>query len=273
VGVTGVDLAYSTTGSGGPFTDIALNELNDGVYPWTVPNQPSSNVFVRAIARDAASNTGQDLSDAAFSITAAPALALHVHGLTVQNIQSSGNRWNGRATVTVHDQNHAPAAGVVVTGNWSGAITQNGATGTTNGSGVATVDSQKKKNATGQFCFDVTNLAKSGYTYDMLADVPQTPPAVCGPTIPGAFAVRQLVSVSGGGPTVVIRFRLEEAARVSLAFVDLAGRRVGLAADGPFEAGEHQVTWDARGMAGGIYFYRMDIAGTTVGGKVLLVTR
>lgn len=184
VGVSSVTLSYSTSGPSGPFQTISAGEANDGSYSWTVPNLPSTNVFVKATAFDAASNSGEDLSDAPFTITAPPPPpALHVHGLTVQNVYAGSNRWFGRALVTVHDQNHLPISGVVVTGNWSGLAPQTGDTGLTNASGVATVDSNKKKNPKGQFCFDVTGLTLSPYVYDQALDAPVTPPAVCGPSL------------------------------------------------------------------------------------------
>jgi beta-lactamase superfamily II metal-dependent hydrolase len=355
IGVTSVDLFYSTTGAGGPFGTIATGETNDGVYPWVVPNDPSTNAFVKVVAYDAASNSGQDASDGPFTLTGTtpsvdlvineimqnpdfssdtygewfelynagtsavdidgwtirdddldahviqnggpllvpaggflvlgrsgetgsnggyvsdyvyngfilangddevvlqdpsvtivdsvsytgvapwpnptgrsmeltdPSLdndlggnwveaiarggtfdaegadlgtpgaqnseggqgsELHVHGLTVENAQFGGNRWAGQAMVTVHDENHVAVAGVLVTGDWSGIVGQTGDTGTTDGSGVALVESKKKKNPSGQFCFDVTDLALSGFSYDAATDAPQTPPAVCGPTLP-----------------------------------------------------------------------------------------
>jgi hypothetical protein len=70
VGVTTVDIYYSTTGAGGTFTAIATGLSNSGSYNWTVPNAPSTNVFVKVVAHDGAGNTGQDLSNGAFTITA-----------------------------------------------------------------------------------------------------------------------------------------------------------------------------------------------------------
>jgi beta-lactamase superfamily II metal-dependent hydrolase len=271
IGVTGIDLAYSATGSGGPFTNIALGEPNDGSYAWTVPNDPSSNVVVRVTARDAAGNSAADLSDAAFTITAPPAPALHVHGLIVDNVSSGGGRWNGRATITVHDQNHAPVSGVVVTGNWSGLVVQNGVTGTTNGSGVATITSAKKKNPSGQFCFDVTNLAAGGYSYDLAADIPQTPPAVCGPTLGGALAVSDILAAgAGGGSAVSIQFRIEEPSHVRVRVFDLTGRLVDTLLDAPTDAGTTFVRWEASDRPSGVYFLRVETDVDVVGRKVIL---
>jgi subtilisin family serine protease len=70
VGVTTVDLFYSVTGSDGPFNLIAAGEANDSTFSWTVPNDASMNAaFVKVVARDAAGNTGSDVSNLAFTIS------------------------------------------------------------------------------------------------------------------------------------------------------------------------------------------------------------
>jgi beta-lactamase superfamily II metal-dependent hydrolase len=78
VGVTAVDILYSASGAGGSFTSIAAGEANDGTYAWTVPNDPATNAFVKVIAYDAASNSAEDVSNAAFSITVpAPVIVIN----------------------------------------------------------------------------------------------------------------------------------------------------------------------------------------------------
>ncbi len=69
VGVTGVDLAYSTDGGASFPNAIATGLANTGSYPWTVPNAPGSAVRVRARAHDAAGNLGADSSATNFSIS------------------------------------------------------------------------------------------------------------------------------------------------------------------------------------------------------------
>jgi hypothetical protein len=69
IGVTFVDICYSTDGgSTYPYT-IATGELNDGTYTWTIPNLPSKTCKVKVIAYDAAGNTGEDVSDGNFEIS------------------------------------------------------------------------------------------------------------------------------------------------------------------------------------------------------------
>jgi len=66
--VTSVDLELSRAGAGGPYEPVASGLANSGAYNWTVTGPVTSNALLRATARDAASNSAQDVSDAVFSI-------------------------------------------------------------------------------------------------------------------------------------------------------------------------------------------------------------
>ncbi|MBK7958468.1 MAG: hypothetical protein IPK03_10345 [Bacteroidetes bacterium] len=62
------DLAYSTTGPTGPWTNIVLNyNTSTNNYNWTVPNAPSTNCYIRV--RDNLNTCKEDISDVAFSIS------------------------------------------------------------------------------------------------------------------------------------------------------------------------------------------------------------
>jgi flagellar hook assembly protein FlgD len=268
VGVTSIDLYYSTTGAGGPFTEIATGEADDGVYPWTIPDDQSTNAYVRVVAWDAATNSGEDVSDGAFTIATQPVSYLHVHGLTVENIDLGKSFWSGRAYVTVHDQNHDTVSGVTVTGDWSGAVTQTGDTGTSDGSGIAIVETRKVRNPSGSFCFDVTDLTLAGYTYDPDSDVPQTPPAVCGPsflTIAGPVDHQLELSIPNPfRPYSTVWFSAPEQGPVSVSVLDVQGRLVANLRDGAMtDPGIHSIVWDARDsrgrqVAAGIYFVLLE---------------
>jgi hypothetical protein len=68
VGVSAIDIFYSVNGLAGPFNSIALNEANDGTYPWSVPPVSTSDGFIKIVARDAAYNSTHDDSDGPFTI-------------------------------------------------------------------------------------------------------------------------------------------------------------------------------------------------------------
>lgn len=55
----------------------------------------------------------------------------------------------------------------------------------------------------------------------------------------------------------VIAFELPQSGQVTLEILDLTGRRVAILVDEVMASGRHEVTWDARGLAGGTYFYRL----------------
>jgi hypothetical protein len=68
VGVTTVDLAFSTDG-GATFPNVIATDLpNTGSYDWTIPSAPTVTARVRATAHDAAAHSTSDESDADFTI-------------------------------------------------------------------------------------------------------------------------------------------------------------------------------------------------------------
>ncbi|MEE8385321.1 MAG: agmatine deiminase family protein [Dehalococcoidia bacterium] len=74
VGVTGLDLYYSTDSGASYPNVIATGEPNDGVFPWTVPETVSDLCRVKIVAHDADFNSGEDVSDGDFTINPAPLL-------------------------------------------------------------------------------------------------------------------------------------------------------------------------------------------------------
>jgi hypothetical protein len=73
VGVANVDLYYRD-GEAEPWTLLAKSYPNLGSFNWFVLNTPTTSARVRVVARDAAGNTGEDMSNATFTILAQPGL-------------------------------------------------------------------------------------------------------------------------------------------------------------------------------------------------------
>jgi hypothetical protein len=71
-----VTLEYSVTGASGPWKSITTQNgvTGSGKYTWTIPNDPSKDAFVKASVKDSASQTGNDASNAKFTIYAPPNL-------------------------------------------------------------------------------------------------------------------------------------------------------------------------------------------------------
>jgi serine protease len=97
--------------------------------------------------------------------------ALHVSALTATAAKAGGNAWKSTVTVTVKDQNGNLVSGVTVSVSASGAVNGTGSctTGTNGACSVAT------GRLTGtSVTWTVTNLAKTGYTYDSAANAATT---------------------------------------------------------------------------------------------------
>ncbi|QXD16905.1 T9SS type A sorting domain-containing protein [Rhodocaloribacter litoris] len=104
-----------------------------------------------------------------------------------------------------------------------------------------------------------------------LAAVPTGVEPVAGAVLPAAFTLGANYP-NPFGPETTIPFALPRHATVRLAVYDLAGRRVATLADGDFPPGFHEVTWDARALASGVYLVRLE-AGDFVQSRKLTLVR
>ncbi|TKJ37236.1 hypothetical protein CEE37_14075 [candidate division LCP-89 bacterium B3_LCP] len=72
-------------------------------------------------------------------------------------------------------------------------------------------------------------------------------------------------------PMTTIHFDLPKASKVTLTVYDISGRLVTELVNGWRDAGEHEVTFDASGMASGIYLVRAHLVNQTTSQKIVLV--
>ena len=95
---------------------------------------------------------------------------LHVQAQSVTRQQYGRRYYRGVDTILITDQNNQPVAGVTVTANYSGP--NNGqASGVTATNGTVTLYTNWKRNPSGTWCFEVTDVAKAGYSYNASANV------------------------------------------------------------------------------------------------------
>jgi len=92
-----------------------------------------------------------------------PAGVMHVSDITM-SYKKSGSAYTAKATVTVVDDGNVAVSGATVYGAWSGAWTGN-VNGVTDATGKVTLSSGSVKGG-GTFTFTVTNIVKTGNTYD-----------------------------------------------------------------------------------------------------------
>ena len=72
-------------------------------------------------------------------------------------------------------------------------------------------------------------------------------------------------------PTTSIGFALPASEKVVLTVYDLAGRQLATLVDGWRDAGYHEVTFDAAGLASGVYIYRISAGDFKANGKMMLM--
>ncbi|MFH1689206.1 MAG: S8 family serine peptidase [Candidatus Eisenbacteria bacterium] len=187
---------------------------------------------------------------------------VHVSSITVGRIQPS-RYYYGRAWVTVADGTGAPMAGATVSGyfNAPDATTK---TGVTDGSGVAEITSNRTKTPPADWCFTVTGVSLSGYTYDSGANVVTTAcesgPASSELEFQNAELTEPGLRFNRPNPfrdATEIVFVLPHESHVTLEVYSVAGRRVAVLANEGMSAGPHTIEWRADGQPGGVYFCRL----------------
>jgi len=72
-------------------------------------------------------------------------------------------------------------------------------------------------------------------------------------------------------PTTTVSFLLNRAGNAKLAVFDITGRTVATLADRDFTAGQHNLVWDATGLASGMYLVRLEAAGQFDTHKITLL--
>lgn len=211
---------------------------------------------------------------------------LHVSGLRLGRVRAGGKLRQGKATITVQDENGASVSGAVVEGTFSGPIDESGSASTA-GNGRAVIVSVDtftgKQFRSLEFCVD--NITLAGYTYDPSAngdpswDCGGSAPSAAGDNrtdnllvqdVPTEFTVEQNYP-NPFNPTTMITFGVPESAHVSLRVYNLLGQEVATLVDGVRSAGTHNVSFDATNLSAGVYLYVMQSADFTVTKRMTLL--
>lgn len=86
-------------------------------------------------------------------------------------VTGNGKNKRGQATITVRDNCGNPVANATVTGNFSGTFNESNRTGVTGANGVVTISTNGKTGGNPSVTFCVSNITKSGLTYNPSANV------------------------------------------------------------------------------------------------------
>ncbi len=88
--------------------------------------------------------------------------------------------------------------------------------------------------------------------------------------IPVGFTVEQNFP-NPFNPSTTIRFTLDRSMPVTVTITDMLGRRVQTLTEREYPAGPQQITWDASGLANGVYYYTIRTSDAVVTKKALLI--
>lgn len=100
----------------------------------------------------------------ATTLTATTGTALALRSITVSTVSAAKGQKRQRAVVVVEDNTGSLVSGAVVTGSFSGTITENDRTGTTGTDGSTTIDTTGTAKGTFTFEFCVTSITHAGLT-------------------------------------------------------------------------------------------------------------
>ena len=204
------------------------------------------------MAHDVASNTAQDLSDAAFTIVATTAV-----GLTLLEADDADDgvalRWQ------LGDPTHYEATWAERAADPRGEWTR--VTGEArDASGVSTVLDR------------AVELGRS-YWHRIVARPWSAPAITFGPIEVVAAVAPRGTTIAGIAPNPTtgatrVDYTLARESHVRLTIADVQGRAVATMVDGNVSAGRHRASWNGRSggspAAPGVYFVRLEAGGTTV---------
>ena len=154
---------FTCTGGGG----------YDSGWQWTETYtdkglDPNTTYTYTVTTRDCSANMNEGSASVAKSATTTAPLELHVHDISM-GYRKGGPRIYGQATVWVKDQLDDDVEGAEVYGEWSDAVVANDE-GITGVDGTVMIESPWVRDG-GTFVFTVTDIVKSGCTYDPNSNV------------------------------------------------------------------------------------------------------
>lgn len=277
VGISSTDIDYTYDG-GTNWHDVADLSGNPGEYDWTVPNTPSNQCLVRVICVDGASNSGSDVSDNYFTILESVETPMFVESIGMRGKTAGPNVTAYAKPKVVEDATGFPALeGVTIYGHWYGA-TSDVDQCVTGSDGTCEVASDKVKNPSQAFCFQVDSLKKTNYYWDDSKGVKYnciSPTGKLAKITPAKFAISQNYP-NPFNPTTAFSINLPSETHMSLVIYNIAGQKVRTLVNETLPAGPRTITWDStndRGevVSGGIYFYRVVAGDNVVTKKMLLL--
>jgi hypothetical protein len=251
--------------AGANWLPVASGEANDSTYAWTVPATPTAQALVRVTALDGAANSGNDVSDAVFTIAdqTAPTVTVTAPngGETWVEGETRAITWTAadNVAVTAIDLHYSLDNGV----NWLPLAAGEANDGSYDWLVWHAASTEALVRAVAHDA-----AANSGEDASDAVFTLRTLTGVGG--LPATFARATLLQNRPNpfNPAATIGFGLPAAGHVTITIYTVRGEAVRRLADGEYGAGYSEVLWDGRADDGrtvpsGAYFYRLRSGGVT----------
>jgi hypothetical protein len=241
--------------------------VNDGVYSWQVDVSPTTQARVKVIAYDAAANSGDDVSDADFTIadTESPtATVLAPNGGEVWDVDSTYSiNWTASDNIGVSSVDillsidggvtypHTIATGEANDGVYPWQVDVSPTT-QARVKVIAYDDGGNQGEDASDDNFEISDPTSG------VGDIPTR--AVITGVVPNPFI-----------GTTSIRFGIPEEGRVRIDVYDVSGRLAGEIVQKAFSSGYHSVDWANNGsLEAGLYFVRLSFGSEEVTRKAVI---
>ncbi len=206
------------------------------------------------------------------TVTSVPSGYVYIADQTLTRVVLPGNKIAAKDVVLIKDDTGFPVDGALVLASYSGP-TSGTISGVTGSNGTVTLTTNKTRNPIGSWCFTVTDVQVTGKTYNRTANIVTSQ---CegvpkkNAQIPVSCTLHQNIP-NPVHTTTVVSFTLNYEMTISLTVFDVLGRVVSrLAEHQLYDAGKHDVQFDAVHLPTGMYLYRLEADGRSIIRKMML---
>lgn len=256
-GVATVDLLLSRSGPGGPWETLATGLANTGQYDWTVTGpEAGAACWFRVDAHGPGGGTGTGVGDAAFSVYHLETPTLITLFRAVWTVEGVVVEWRTADARAARDAEVDRAA--ASNGPWTRVTAARESRGET-----WSLRDPDAPEGTSWYRLRVP-IAGGGVATSLPV------PVVVGAP-PAAFAL-SAVSPNPTEGVSTLTYAVPHRAHVRIALYDVLGREVVRLADGVVDPGRYGAVLDARDVAAGLYFVRMQAPGADLRRR-LVITR
>ena len=248
--ITNVSIEYSTNNGGSWISVIASTPASSGSYTWTVPNTPSTQCLVRI--NDASNTSVNDVSNATFTITAAPVSMVTVTAPYGGETWLAGTNHN----ITWTRQAVAQVKIEYSTDNGTGWIDVVASVPSIFGSYNWTVPNTPSTQCLVRLS-DASNPAVNDVSDNTFTIEPSVSVEDLYSGIPDEYNLYQSYP-NPFNPSTVIEFGLpENVNNVTLSIYNILGEKVAEPINTALSAGKYSFQWNAQDFATGMYIYEL----------------